>query len=462
MGHLPLTDADAAPAGASGYFTRVMAPWRRGDYVVPMAVAGAWMVLAYIRLRPTPAMTAGPRLLASYGRTAWGRLAYSDVLSLYHVHHLADHATPYVHTVVEYPVVTGLFMWLAAWAPGVQGYFLVSAIGLTICALGCVHLLYRQSPRAALAFAVSPLLLVYGMLNWDLLGIALMLLGWTAFRAHRYTWAGVLLSLAVFAKLFPVVLLFYCLVSLLGDQRERAGAATLAAAAAGTAVVLNVPFLLANFHGWSDFFRFNASRSGGGGLLYEFHIATNWPISRVDAVTGVLVGAVLVALVPRVRAGRSPAAAAALGFAAFMLLNKVFSPQYMLWVFSFGVLAAWPMWTLAVVSVAGLVDYVDAMIALHLSSERSAAFAWYFRKVFPLNKMLRLGSIAVAAVASLWAGRRGASGEPVALTTGSGWPRAASLRPRGGWQHAGPPGSARAAMERANDGSGTDTSATAL
>ena len=427
MGRLPLTEAGIVPAGDPAHAT---APWRRGDYLVPMAVAAAWMVLAYFRLRPTPAMTAGPRLRAGYGRMAWGRLAYSDVLSLYHAHHLADHAMPYVHTVVEYPVVTGLFMWLAAWAPGVQGYFVASAVGLTACALGCVHLLYRQSPRAALVFALSPLLLVYGMLNWDLLGIVLMFWGWAAFRSHRHAWAGVLLSLAVFAKLFPVVLLLYCLVSLLGDRRERGGAATLAAAAAGTAGVLNVPFLLVNFHGWSDFFRFNASRSGGGGLLYEFHIATTWPIPAVDAVTAAVVGAVLLALVPRVRAGGSPATAAALGFAAFMLLNKVFSPQYMLWVFGFGVLAAWPVWTLALLSVAGLVDYTDAMIALHLESQHSAAFAWYYRRVFPLNKMLRLGSIGVAAVVSLRAGRRELSGQPVALATGSGWPFAASLRPR--------------------------------
>jgi uncharacterized membrane protein len=318
-----------------------------------------------------------------------------------------------VHTVIEYPVLTGLFMWCAAWIPGVGGYFLASSIGLLGCALGCVVYLHRIAPRWAWIFALSPLLLVYSLLNWDLLAIFFMLAGWDCFRRRRYVWSGVLLSLGVCSKFFPVMLLIFCVVaawSQRDDGQARRGAAVMSFSAAATALVLNAPFAVVNFSGWSDFFRFNASRGGGVGLLYQVHLASHWPIAVVDVVGVVLVLGAIVVLAWWVARGGSPAVAAAASFAVFMLLNKVFSPQYMLWVFVYGLLAEWPGWTLAAVTTAGLVDYADAFITLHLMAIKADALRWYLSTVFPLNRALRSAAIGCGLVASLWeAWRRSAS-----------------------------------------------------
>ena len=369
---------------------RPEAPW------VLVIVVSGWFVWGYFHLRPAVSVVSAARPGAAYGPWAYGHLAYSDTISLYYAFHLANHAVPYFDTRVEYPVLTGLFMWLAAWAPGVEGYFLVSSLGLLACALGTTYVLYRLDHRFAWAFALCPLLAVYGLLNWDLLAIFFMVTGWAQFRAHRYVWAGVLLSLGVWAKFFPIILLFYCVISLLRDPRDRVHARRMAVWAGMVALVVNAPFAVGNLGNWDHFFVFNARRGGGGGIFYELHLASALSIPAVDVLSGVLVVLVVVVLVPQVLRGSSPVAAAAFAFAVLLLVNKVYSPQYMLWLFIFGVLADWPVWSLVLMSVSGLVDYADAMAALHLSHPHSQACSWFFHTLYPWNTALRNSSIALA------------------------------------------------------------------
>jgi hypothetical protein len=294
---------------------------------------------------------------------------------------------------------------LAAWAPGVQGYFLASSLGLLVCALGTTYFLHRIDYRFAWAFACCPLLLVYGLLNWDVLAIFLMVAGWERFRAQRYGWAGVLLSLAVWAKFFPIVLFFYCVVSLLRYPPDRVHARRMAVWGGAIALVVNVPFAVGNVGNWDHFFVFNARRGGGGGILYELHIASALSIPFADALSGLLVVTAGIMLMRPVLRGRSPIAAAAMAFAVLSLVNKVYSPQYMLWLFVFGILAEWPVWSLIVMSGAGFVDYGDAMMALYLSHTHSPAFSWFFRRVYPWNATLRYVSIGFGLVGAWAKGR---------------------------------------------------------
>ncbi len=379
----------------------VLSPW------VPVMAVTGWFTWAYSHLRPAPFVDSAAHPLAAYGPWSYGHLAYSDVISLYYAFHLGNHALPYVHTRVEYPVLTGLFMWLAAWAPGVQGYFLASSLGLLGCALGTTYCLYRLDRRFAWAFALCPLLLVYGLLNWDILAIFFMVAGWARFRARSYAAAGVLLSLGVWAKFFPILLFFYCVVSLLRDPLDRVHARRMVLWGGVVALLVNVPFAVADVGNWDHFFVFNARRGGRGGILYALHLASALPVSAVDLFSGVLVVLAVALLVPRVLRGSSPAAAAASGFAVLLLVNKVYSPQYMLWLFVFGIIAEWPAWSLVLMSVTGFVDYGNAMMALHLSHNPSPASSWFFHAVYPWNKALRYGSIVLVLLTSLVKERQG-------------------------------------------------------
>lgn len=416
----------------------------KGPWTLVIVTSG-WFLWGYFHLRPAALVTSAGRPGAAYGPWAWGHLAYSDVVSLYYAFHLANHAVPFVDTRVEYPVLIGIFMWLAAWAPdGVQGYFAASSLGLFVCALGTLCYLSRIDRRLAWSFALCPLLLVYGLLNWDLLAIFFMVAGWAQFRARRYPSAGVLLSLGVWAKFFPVILLLFCVASLLGKRADRVHARTMALWAGAVALLVNLPFAVTNVGNWGHFFVFNVRRGGASGVLYELHLASALSIPAVDVLSGVLVLLVVALLVPRVLKGDSPVAAAAVVFGVLLLVNKVYSPQYMLWLVVFALLAEWPVWTVALMSMAGLVDYADAMTALYLSHTQSPALSWFLHTLYPWNAVQRTASIALTLVGG-WAKCGRAAMVPVGDCGRSRWSeRPAEVLPLDGPDEFGRPNAAPA------------------
>lgn len=377
--------------------------------MAPSLLVTGWLTWAYLRTRPPSFLTTGAHPLRRYDAWAYRAAAYSDVVALYRVHHLAAHAAPYIHNVIEYPVLTGLFMWAMAFFPGIGGYFLASSLGLWIATVACTYVLWRAKPRLAWAFALCPMLLVYSLLNWDLLAIALMLLGWHFARERRPALAGALYSLGVFAKLFPIVLLVYELIALCfarDDPRARRSARRMAFAAVAVGVVVNLPFAALNLKGWNHFLAFNAARSGGGGLLYELRLAQHWSIGTVDVVSALLALVAVVLAAWALRRGASLEFAAAAVFTFIILINKTYSPQYALWVFVYALLAEWPLWSLAVLTGAGLIDFANATVTLHLALSRSPAYDWYRNSFYNFNKGIRLVALAQALIAGVVVERR--------------------------------------------------------
>ena len=160
--------------------------WIADHFFVAAGIFVAWTALAFVHLLvPHYLVTPDGHLIDSstvqaggYNVWAYRKLAYSDLYRLYAERGMFGHPLVYVHARIEYPVVTGLFIWGASFANGVQGYFVVSAIGLLVAGLLALRLLRDLVPRTYHWFAITPLLFVYSLLNWDLLGIFLLVLGW--------------------------------------------------------------------------------------------------------------------------------------------------------------------------------------------------------------------------------------------------------------------------------------------
>ncbi len=88
-----------------------------------------------------------PHHLTHYGRWAYHRLAYWDVVALYHSRHLYLHLLPYLQNRIEYPVVMGTFLWITSYAPGLLGYFTTNAILIWLSVIGSLFVMREIVPR---------------------------------------------------------------------------------------------------------------------------------------------------------------------------------------------------------------------------------------------------------------------------------------------------------------------------
>lgn len=329
------------------------------------------------------------------GETHWnsetvryGKMCYSDVPYLYTSRGFAEQHWPYAdsfgrYDVMEYPVLISYLAWGASkitalmpsgpseavreatpaanlWGlPGmateINTYFLVTAVLLFVCGIGAVLFLAGASPGRpwdAMAFALSPTLLVAGLVNWDLLAVLFTAGALWAWARGRPVLAGVMVGLGTATKLYPLFLLGAFLVDALRRDRDgdrRTDLWTRAAAgAAGAWVVANLPALLTGAGAWKVFWTFNADRGADLGSLWlvadQLGVSTN--PDRINLVSAVLFGAACVAILALgLRAERRPRVAQ-IGFlvvTAFLVVNKVYSPQYVLWLLPLAVLAR-PRW----------------------------------------------------------------------------------------------------------------------
>ena len=319
-------------------------------------------------------------------------MCYSDTVPLYGLEDLDKGAVPYRdpwieglgtaderERYMEYPVLTGFFqytnarladgwLWLADRLPllpsalPVVMYFNISAAWLALAWLvvvWAVRLLRPHRPWDAALVALSPLVVVHLFTNFDALAVAFAAAGMLALARRRPLLAGVLLGIGGAFKLYPLFLLLPVL--LVGLRRRALGTAVrTVAAGVVTYVAINLPVAIAWTRGWSEFFQLNRTRLADPDSLYfVVEYFTGWDgfdgrlsdgeppvvLNTVSAVLFVLCCAGIVVLA--LRAPRPPrlASLAFLVVAAFLLVNKVWSPQYSLWLVPLAVLAL-PRWRL--------------------------------------------------------------------------------------------------------------------
>ena len=308
---------------------------------------------------------------------------YSDIPLLYLFRGFADGQRPYLDPpaadgrYLEYPVLTGAVMAVTSWLVGTEGtasermvrFYDITAILLLLFALLTVAAVWSTRPRgptAALMVALSPALLLTATINWDLIAVAFTALAVFAWSRQAFWWTGVFVGLGAAAKFYPLFLLGPVLVlvlhRVLAQRRGRDG--DLPAWPAGPGVVLlrvlvasvltwaaiNLPVAVANRDGWLEFYTFSQDRGidfGSPWLAMSFLDWWTVPSETANLLGGGLflllcaaIG-VLGLLSPR----PSLAQLALLVVAAFAITNKVYSPQYVLWLLPLAALAR-PRWPL--------------------------------------------------------------------------------------------------------------------
>lgn len=340
--------------------------------------------------------TADQRVANWENQRAYYELCYSDTVPLYTAELLADGKFPYKSSwleldengqprtqydgtqavrYMEYPVITGVYQYVSmalaktysaltravSW-PVLSGvaevvmFFNIAAFGLALAWLTTVWatamLAGRRIWDAALV-AASPLLIFQIFTNFDALATAFAMGGMLAWARRRPVLAGVLIGLGLAAKLYPVLLLFPILLLALRSGRLAEAGKSIAAAVAAWLVV-NLPIMVLFPQGWAEFFRLNSRRGQDMDSLYNVVGSfTGWrgfdtdlgfwePPVILNSVVAVLFAACCAGIAyVALTAPRRPRLAqlAFLVVAAFLLTNKVWSPQFSLWLVPLAVLA---------------------------------------------------------------------------------------------------------------------------
>jgi uncharacterized membrane protein len=389
-----LSDVIGGPVGRHAMIGRTafLTPVRVTFLIALVFLALGWSTKAPC-LQSTGAGTGDQRVANWQNQRAYYELCYSDTVPLYGAELLSQGKFPYKSSWIEmdasgnpqtrydgqpavrymeYPVLTGVYQYMSMAlaktytalskvialpvVAEVVVFFDIAALGLALAWLATVWataaLAGRRVWDAALVGA-SPLVIFQVFTNFDALATAFALGGLLAWARRRPVLAGVLIGLGVAAKLYPVLLLGPLL--LLGIRTGRLAELTrTAAATAATWLVVNLPVMVLFTRGWSEFFRLNARRGDDMDSLYNVvRSFTHWRgfdpdlgfwepprILNVVVVALFLLCCAAICYIALTAPQRPRVAQLAfLVLAVFLLTNKVWSPQFSLWLVPLAVLA---------------------------------------------------------------------------------------------------------------------------
>ncbi|AGF73692.1 glycosyltransferase family 87 protein [Corynebacterium halotolerans] len=276
---------------------------------------------------------------------------------------------------LEYPVLTGLFQGAMGWLtrltwplvdalpgntlPQAGWYFALTALALSALWVLTIRIVAELAGNRiwdTILVAASPLVIVHAFTNWDIPSIAAVAAAMLAVKRGHPLWAGVLIGAGTAFKLWPLYILGAYLVLAVRGGKLRPFLGML-----GTAVVtwlaVNLPVMLAYPAAWNEFLRLNSERGWEWTTIWAvISRETGWsgfdsgpgdPVI-LNAVTFLLFAAACLAIAAfGLWVERRPRVAELvfLIVACFLLLNKVWSPQYSLWLVVPAVLAL-PRWRL--------------------------------------------------------------------------------------------------------------------
>ncbi len=364
-------------------------------------VCGMMLALAYLnkaRCAGAPFESDGRSVM--FDRIKDSHVCYSDIQYLWLGRDINEHVFPYLSGAitpdgtltggaVEYPVLSGLLMWLGAIGAHNDATFLLrSALLLAPFGLATAWLLGRLSGRAALLWAAGSPLLLYAFHNWDLPVVCTTVAAvYVVTMLTRYSVrtrgvvAAVLLGIGCALKVYPGIFVLPLLIHVLVGgsdgldalhhrtarytrlmrRYDVEGALAVAGAALAAVLAVNLPFALAGFGGWRASIVFQEWRQAditsdsvwywglrpifgtgsGGEHLYRDVVATASPL--------LVVVSFALAIWLGWRRYRTCGLFDWVGVSGamlcgFLLFHKVHSPQYTLWLIPFLVLLEVP-WT---------------------------------------------------------------------------------------------------------------------
>lgn len=273
---------------------------------------------------------------------------YSDLPALFDARGLVDHHWPYssLTNSVEYPPLTGVVMWATAMVTpsgydSDKYYFLINIFLIALLFIGTAILISKINPSKWYLLPVLPAVIASLYINWDMWAVITAIAAIYWFDRKRYELSAIALAVSIATKFFPVVLLIP-IVAIFFHQRQLRSAVKYVLTSGGIWLLINAPFAITTPTGWWRFFKLNGSRPADLGSLWQALniFGLNPPAINALWIALFLLGAGgTVYLALRRPVPPTLAQSAFIFVALFTALNKVYSPQYVLWLAPLGVLA---------------------------------------------------------------------------------------------------------------------------
>jgi uncharacterized membrane protein len=283
---------------------------------------------------------------------------FSDIRGFYGMHfsdgqhhwpfstHTLLGATESIHP-VEYPALTGLIMWLFSFTvepaqfAWVDYFRITASFHVVLFAITAFYIKQLAGKKWAIVFALSPAVLYSLNRNWDIWAIVAMIWAIYLFEKGKMRQSAIVLAVSVATKLFPIVLLFPIFFYFIRQKKVREFIEYFGITI-GAWFLINLPFMIINFRGWSYFYEFSYKRGLGSASIFDVTGRVGFGIPTWDilfyALNLILFGGLglyfwkSAKIVPLTEG-------AYLTMFAFILFNKQYSMQYVIWLASLAVIA---------------------------------------------------------------------------------------------------------------------------
>jgi uncharacterized membrane protein len=208
-------------------------------------------------------------------------------------------------------------------------------------AVWVMSLIKSANKNAAWWFAFSPALFLTLGINWDALAVLCAIFAIHMWQKDSALGTGIAIGLGTAAKLFPALILIPIAIDVIRKRNMRIGLETLVAATT-TWLLVNAPFMVFAHEGWLEFYKFSSTRGIDFGSLW---LGLNYVFSiDVSTHTANLLGLIAVgicALALYIFRNRIDFVTGVFVIiAVFTLFNKVYSPQFWIWLAPIAALTA--------------------------------------------------------------------------------------------------------------------------
>jgi len=247
---------------------------------------------------------------------------------------------------VEYPALTGLVMWLISFLVTptptvyVDYYRITAAFQIVLLAISAYLIFKLVGKKYGFYFILTPAVLYSLNRNWDIWAIAAMLLAIYLFEKKRFQLSAILLAVSIATKFFPIVLMLPIMIIFLRDKQIKLFIKYALTTAVAWAVI-NLPFILINYEGWVYFYQFSAERGLGSASFFEITniILPSITFSLIHFyILNILALVAVTTYFVKLKSVPTLAATSFFVMFGFILFNKQYSMQYVIWLSALAVL----------------------------------------------------------------------------------------------------------------------------